>query len=178
MTTLPGLREIRGGRPDLRVPHRRRSGDTSVGLEDTTNVRLRDLLAAMARELVDGLDAEASAVSRAIGDVLVLVAECAPEGKTLLLGQGYLIPDFPLTQEVLLSGRPRALTLSDEGVDPAEARVLEELGFASLLMLPLPMGEAMWGLVEVYRNESRPFGEDDTRVAGEIVARMSARSGL
>lgn len=152
-------------------------GDTSVGVAETTNLRLLDLLAATAQDLVHALEADACTVSRAIGDVLILVAERAPEGRTLLIGQGYLVPDYPPTQEVLSTGRPRALTLSDSDVDPAEARILRELGFASLLMLVLPIGGVTWGLVEVYRTEPRAFDADDVRVAGEIVARASERAG-
>jgi len=42
-------------------------------------------------------------------------------------------------------------------------------------MLALPSGGVTWGLVEVYRIETTPFGADDLRVAGEILARTSAR---
>jgi GAF domain-containing protein len=144
---------------------------------DDANLRLLDLLAATAQELVDGLRADACTVSRAIGDVLILVTERAPEGRTLLMGQGYLVPDYPQTQSVLQTGVPRALTLEDDDVDAGEASVLEELGFKSLLMLPLPIGGTTWGLVEVYRLAAVPFSTDDVRIAGEIVARTSARAG-
>jgi GAF domain-containing protein len=147
-----------------------------MALTETSNLRLLDLLAATAQELVTSLDADACTVSRAIGDVLILVTERAPEGKSLLLGQGYLVPDYPLTQEVLSSGRPRALTLADEDVDLAEATVLEELGFASLVMLPLAIGGVTWGLVEVYRSEPRAFDANDVRIAVEILARTSTRA--
>src|SRR5260221_158591 len=83
--------------------------------------------------------ADASAVSRVIGDVLIMVAECAPEGRTLQMGQGYLVPDYPATQAVLVTGTPLVLTLGEAGVDAEEARVLGELGFASLLMLRLDL---------------------------------------
>jgi GAF domain-containing protein len=146
-------------------------------MTETTNLRLSDLLTATAHELVDGLDGDACTVSRVIGDVLILVAERAPAGRTLVMGLGYLVTDYPLTQVVLASGRPRALTLSDDDLDPAEASVLHELGFASLLMLPLSIGGVAWGLVEVYRIAPSPFGADDLRVAGEILARTSARAG-
>jgi GAF domain-containing protein len=145
-------------------------------LTKTTNLRLLDLLAATAQELVSRLEADACTVSRVIGDVLILVTEHAPQGQTLLMGQGYLVPDYPLTQVVLSSGTPRALTLADDDVDPAEATVLRELGFASLLMLPLRIGGLTWGLVEVYRFDPLPFGDKDIVVAGEILARTSARA--
>ena len=115
-------------------------------------------------------------MSRVIGDVLILVTERAPEGRTLLLGQGYLVPDYPMTQIVLSSGTPYALTLSDENVDQAEAGVLEELGFASLLMLPIAIGGSTWGLVEIYRILPVAFDTDAIRTAGEIVARASRRA--
>jgi GAF domain-containing protein len=160
---------------EIRVP--RVTGDTPFGVADATNLTLADLLAATVQELVERLAADACIVSRAIGDVLILVAEHAPEGRTLLLGQGYLVPDYPLTQAVLSSGRPRALTLADGDIDAGETSILEELGFASLLMLPLPIGGATWGLVEVYRSKPVPFDATDMRVAGEIVARTSVRAG-
>jgi GAF domain-containing protein len=145
-------------------------------LTEPTNLRLLDLLTATTDELVVGVNADACTVSRVIGDVLILITERAPEGMTLLMGQGYLVPDYPLTQAVLSSGRPQALTLSDDDIDPAEASVLQELGFASLLMLPLAIGGHTWGLVELYRVEPHPFDANDVSVAGAILARASARA--
>lgn len=153
------------------------TSDTPSVVAEGTNLRLADLLAATVQEIVERVAADACIVSRVIGDVLILVAERAPEGRTLLQGQGYLVPDYPLTQAVLSSGRPHALTLADADIEPGEARVLKEIGFASLLMLPLAIGGATWGLVEVYRTEPVPFDSTDIRVAGEIVARTSARAG-
>ena len=56
---------------------------------------LREVLSAMADDLIDRLEADACALSRVIGDVLILVAERVPDGRTLLQGQGYLVPDYP-----------------------------------------------------------------------------------
>jgi transcriptional regulator with GAF, ATPase, and Fis domain len=142
----------------------------------TSNLRLFDLLAETARELVDRLTADATAVSRMIGDVLILVAECAPEGRTLQMGQGFLVPDYPATQAVLATGTPQALTTADVDPDEQEVRVLDELGFASLLLLRLELGAATWGLVEVYRVEPRAFDVDEIRLAAEILARTSERA--
>jgi GAF domain-containing protein len=143
---------------------------------DTFTMRLLDLLSATASELVHRLDADGCAISRVIGDVLILVAESAPEGSTLQLGQGYLVPDYPRTQEVLATREPYTLTLADDVVDPEEASVLRELGFQSLLMLPLDLGVNRWGLVEVYRSAPRPFSTDDVRIATEIIAKASAQA--
>ena len=140
-------------------------------------MRLLDLLAATAGELVETLQADACAVSRVIGDVLILVTERVPAGTTLVMGQGYLVTDFPQTQDVLATGRARAITLSDAQVDGAEAAVLEELGFGALLMLQLQIGGSAWGLVEVYRISGQPFDGAAVRAAEEILGRTSARAG-
>jgi GAF domain-containing protein len=144
---------------------------------EPSNLRLTDLLAATADTLVDRLHADACTVSRAIGDVLILVVEHAPPGTTLLKGQGYLVPDYPLTQEVLSSGGPRSLTVADEDADPAEVTLLHELGFASLLMLPLTIAGATWGLVEVYRLDPVPFDADDVRAASKLLEEAGRRVG-
>jgi GAF domain-containing protein len=148
-----------------------------VVVPDTFTMRLLDLLSATAAELVERLEADACAISRVIGDVLILVAESAPAGSTLQLGQGYLVPDYPRTQEVIATRAPYTLTLDDDVVDPAEAEVLRELGFTSLLMLPLDLGSDRWGLVEVYRSAPQPFSDDDVRTATTIVAEASTQAG-
>jgi hypothetical protein len=133
------------------------------------NLKLLDVLSNLADELIARLDADACAISRVIGDVLILVAERIPGGGTLQMGQGYLVPDFPQTAEVLQTGEPRRLTLDDVDVDPAEAMVLRTHGFGALAMFTLELNGAVWGLVEVYRREPRAFSEADIRVASELI---------
>ncbi len=137
---------------------------------EPAKLRLHDVLGSTARELVTRLDADACAISRVIGDVLIFVAEATTPGRTLQLGQGFLVPDFPETQAMLADGRPRLLTLADADVDSSEAQLLREFGFGALLMLRLDLGGQPWGLVEIYREEPRPFVEADARVAGELLA--------
>jgi transcriptional regulator with GAF, ATPase, and Fis domain len=138
-------------------------GDT-----EPVTARLRDVLSTMADDLVSRLDADACAISRVIGDVLIIVAERTPDGETLQQGQGYLVPDFPQTAEVLRSREPRALTLDDPDLDPAEAVVLRDYGFGALLMLALELEGNAWGLVEVYRKERRAFSAADVLLAREL----------
>jgi GAF domain-containing protein len=132
-------------------------------------LRLLDVLTTMADDLVAQLDADACAISRVIGDVLILVAERVEDGGTLQQGQGYLVSDYPQTVEVLQSREPRALTLDDADIDSAEAFILREHGFGSLVMLPLDLNGNAWGLVEVYRSERRPFSEAEIRLAGTLI---------
>src|SRR5262249_38871030 len=126
-------------------------------MPEAMNRRLLDVLNALATDLVESLEADACAISRVIGDVLIMIAERVPDERTLLHGQGYLVSDYPQTAEVLETGVPRALTLDDRDVDEAEASVLVEQGFGSLVMAPLVVNGAIWGLVEVYRFERIPF---------------------
>lgn len=127
------------------------------------------MLRTLADTLVARLDADACAISRVIGDVLILVAECSRDGSGLQQGQGYLVSDFPQTAEVLESRTPRGLTLDDPDLDAAEASILREHGFGALVMLPLDLNGDAWGLVEVYRIERRPFSEAEIRLAGELI---------
>jgi GAF domain-containing protein len=99
---------------------------------------------------IDAAGADAGAISQLLGDVLILVADQAPPGRVLQTGHGYLVSDFPLTQEVISQRAARAVSLADERADEAEAVLLRELGYDALLMLPLVVDGEVWGLVELY----------------------------
>jgi GAF domain-containing protein len=116
---------------------------------------VRGLLATTCEELVALLDATACAVSRVVGDLLVGLDEHTLTGRPLEYGHEYLIPDYPLTQEVIESGEPRQVSRLDPDADRTEAELLEKLGFESLLMVCLPSGGSCWGLVEVYAEKGR-----------------------
>ena len=133
------------------------------------NLRLGDALEATARALVDQLDADACAISRVVGDVLVMVTEYAPAGHVLQLGQGYLVADFPETRRVIDRREPRSVCVGAADADPSEEQVLRELGLGALLMLPLVLRNEAWGLVEVYREQARPFGAVEIRAATAIL---------
>jgi GAF domain-containing protein len=125
------------------------------------------------RELVELTDASACMLSRVIGELLIEVAEYSAVGKDLNLGHGYLIADFPLTQEVIELKEPRGVTLLDPDAEPNEAKLLRELGFDALLMLPLVSGEECWGLVELYDRGGRRFGDEDARRVAPVLDRVA-----
>jgi GAF domain-containing protein len=135
---------------------------------------LPGMLHTTTRELVEVVDGLACAISRVVGDVLIQVAEYARDGRTLVLGHGYLISDFPLTDEALRQGRPHCLSLLDPDPDPREATLLNELGLDSLLMIPLPSPAGPWGLAEIYVN-GRRFDADDVARVGPIAAAFGER---
>jgi hypothetical protein len=110
-----------------------------------------------------------------IGDVLVQVAEHAPDGRSFQLGRGFLVSQFPTTAEVLRSGKASAVDLDDPAADPAEAAVLRDLAVRGVLMLALRDGPTAWGLVELYRLDPPAFAPDDVQRAGEIVRDAESR---
>lgn len=122
-------------------------------------------------ELVELFDASFASVSRVIGDLLVELSGYRRSGEPHPL-ELFLVTDYPLTQEVIDGGEPRVVRRADPRADPAEAALLERLGFDSLLMLPLLSHGQSWGLVEIYADEDRQFGQEDVERALKIVDRV------
>ena len=142
-----------------------RAGDTS-GVAPSA---VPQLLSGTARRLVEILDgATACVVSRVIGDLLVDLTQHSNSGR-IDSGHEYLVSDFPLTQQVIESGEPQVVVLSDPEADPAEADLLRRIGFESLLMLPLETSGSSWGLLEVY-GDKRGFTGADVEAASAVAA--------
>jgi hypothetical protein len=128
------------------------------------------VLTALCRQLVEELDASACVLSRVVGELIVQLTDHTVDNRKLIIGQGYLIPDYPLTARVLDDGKPVALSLADPDADLDEAALLAELGFEALLMLRLSLGGKPWALVEVYGDGGRQFDDADIARAARIVA--------
>ena len=127
--------------------------------------RVPSLISATARTLVELLDAAACTISRMIGDLLVDLVQHRRVGEPPRRGHGYLISDYPLTREVLELIEPRTVFVADADADPAEIKLLRELGFDALLMTAIDVDGAAWGLIEVYGNSGRRFDDADVNVA-------------
>ena len=141
-----------------------------------------ELMRAAARAAVDTVDGDGCAISRILGDVLVELAEFAGMRQTLYLGHGYLVSDFPLTKEAIDHREARTVYRRDPDADEREVALLEELGFSSLLMVPICAREEVWGLAEIYREGVHRFVDRDARratelfeIVGERVAELEAR---
>lgn len=139
-------------------------------MEDRPTAAQRQL-ERLCESLVDEVGASAALVSRVIGELLIEVAEHVTSPRSLRTGHGYLIEDFPLTLEVIRRREPRMVALDEPEPDPAEAGLLRQLGFQSLLMLPLESGEECWGLVELYREDVGSFLSEDVARAREVLRR-------
>ena len=129
---------------------------------------IRGVLETACHGLVDTLDASACEISRVVGDLLVGLVELSPgDERRLDLGHEYVISEYPLTQEVIERGEARTVSLREEAPEPNEAKLLEKLGFDSLLMVCLPTTTGCWGLVEAYADE-KLFNESDAAAAERI----------
>jgi hypothetical protein len=131
------------------------------------------LLGATARTFVELFDAPAITISRVIGDLLVDLIQHRPSGRADRLGHGYLISDYPLTRAVIEEREPRTVFLGDPDADPAEARLLRELGFDSLLMTSIDADDGAWGLIEVYGEKGRRFRDDEIALIRDLTNEVS-----
>ena len=129
------------------------------------------LLSTAAQSFLELLGAQACTISRVIGDLLVDLMQVAREGRPDRLGHGYLISDFPVTRAAIEEREPRTVYLDDPEVDEAEARLLRELGYDSLLMFALESNGAAWGLVEVYER-GRRFTDEEIALARGVAAEV------
>ena len=156
------------------------SGSVSAAAEQLRGANtVAELLALTAESFAGVLDAPACTISRVIGDLLVDLVQHRRSGAANRLGHGYLISDYPLTRAVIEDRQPQTVYTGDAHADQAETSLLTELGFDSLLMLPIEAQDAPWGLVEVYGN-GRRFEPADVDVArklaaevGEVLERLS-----
>jgi GAF domain-containing protein len=157
----------------------RDQGVDAALLAASTVPELMRTAARLATEVVDG---SGCAISRMLGDVLIELAEFAGARKTLYLGHGYLISDYPLTRDAIERREARTVYRPDPDADEREVEILDELGFTSLLMVPICAGNDVWGLAEVYREGVHRFVDADAEramrlfaVVGERVAELEGR---
>lgn len=193
---VASFHELRGAVPGVAAA---RPGETPRrGRNDSAGLVLVDALEAaqaieseltadavcdrLCKALVFVVGATACQASRVIGEFVVDSNEHALREVRLGDGTAYRLTDFPLTEEVLRERAPRAQSFVDGSVEPAEAFVLRDLGMNALLMLPLSVRGAAWGLVELYEMRLRRFSEGDVAVARFLTSvaerRLDAVAGV
>jgi diguanylate cyclase (GGDEF)-like protein len=129
----------------------------------------------LCKAVVFVVGATGCSASRVAGNYLVDATRHALRQVSLGEDAAYRISDFPLTEEVLRSGEPRAVSFLDREVDDAEAFILRELGMNAVLMLPLRVGGRTWGLLELYEMRLRRFTEDDVAIAQFLTSHAERR---
>ena len=129
----------------------------------------------LCRALTFVVGATGCLVSLVKGDRLFDVARHSLREISLGEEATYLIDDFPLTKQVLESGRSRAISFLDNDLDRAEAFVLRELQMNACLLVPLVVAGRPWGLVELYDARMRRYSRDEEVVADFLSAQASRR---
>ncbi len=82
------------------------------------------------------------------------------------MDRSYDVYDYPLTRRVLRDGTPQLVHVDSPDGDPAEMRLLTQIGAETLLMLPLTAGGRTVGLVELLLvgRASQPSGRSEVDV--------------
>jgi hypothetical protein len=93
----------------------------------------------------------------------------------------FLLSEYPATAEVLETGEAAQVLASDPDADAAEVRLLAEMGYRSLLMVPLLAGARSIGVLEACAAEERPWSRTQihsTRILGYQLAHVLERARL
>ena len=85
------------------------------------------------------------------------VVAVSGSGRWDLDGQRYPLAQYPATRHVMETLCSLQILLNDQYADPDEADLLEELGFASMLIVPIVFRNRSLGIVEAYSRAERPW---------------------
>jgi putative nucleotidyltransferase with HDIG domain len=138
---------------------------------------LPDLYAALARSVVASLGVEACLVSLLDDDGEVLrdvAGSVVPPVQLNMIAEHYQLREFPVTKNVIETGDPIEIAISDPLAHATEKQFLRELNFSRVLMCPLAVDGKAIGIVEAFRTEDRPFRDDDPQQVGLIVSFASS----
>ena len=81
----------------------------------------------------------------------------------------YLVENYPATGHALGSGDAVEIRSEDPGADPAEVRLLRELGYRSLLIVPvLNADQVAIAVIEVYSIGNRTWSDLDRAVMAQV----------
>lgn len=126
------------------------------------------------REAVQGLEAELGAdeviVSLLEGEELVVVGGDGPDR----LKDRFRIADYPETAQLLREQGSLQVHVTDPEADLAEVELLRELGYRSMLMLPVSCAGEAIGLLEAYSAAGRPFSRFEIGRARIIALQLGA----
>ena len=125
---------------------------------------LPDLFAGLARSTINAINADACLVSLLDDDRRILrdvAASVVPPAKLNTVAEEYFLDDFPVTERTIRNRDHVQLSLSDAHIEEAERKILEDFGFARVLICGFSIGTELKGTVEAYRLSDRPFRSDD-----------------
>jgi PAS domain S-box-containing protein len=155
----------------------------------SSKLSVDELLHGLAQRMASALETDECTISRwdKASDTLWVVAagsqpadsvgEAQSNGdsdqQTFSRERPYVVADYPATAKVLSSQEPAVVLVSDRQADPAEVALLDELGWHSLLMLPLVMHDTVVGLVEIYDAKERIFTSEEIRLAQALTSQAA-----
>jgi GAF domain-containing protein len=85
----------------------------------------------------------------------------------------YAVADYPATRAVLDTQVVVEVHASDANADPAERALLIDVGQASLLMVPLTVGDRSIGVLELLQREHRRWTGTDIANARGLATHLS-----
>ncbi len=103
--------------------------------------------------ICEELGADEILISIIDGEELVMIGSAGPDRSE----QRFRIADYPETERLLREQGSIQIHVTDPEADPAEIEVLKELGYRSVLMLPVSCAGRAIGLFEAYSAGGRPF---------------------
>jgi GAF domain-containing protein len=139
-------------------------------------VRSRSELDSAVRLIERLLHADDVTVSRVVAGERML--ETLTDHSGVAPGERYSYDDYPTTEHVIVEQVAGQLVAGDPSSDPAEVRLLKELGFAGLLMVPIVAGGSTVGLMEVSRRSGRPWTSaesDNARLLAQCLTAAVSR---
>ena len=123
----------------------------------------------------------ADAITAELGadDLLVSVIEdqelvAVGAGGPDRLEERYLISEYPETARLLRDRDSSQVLVSDPEADPSEIQLLRDLGYGSVLMLPICCGGMTIGLFEAYSRQVRPWSRFEIGRARMIALQLGA----
>ena len=123
--------------------------------------RLEDVLELAAERSLEALGGASLAISRldidaGIVRTLVNVGELGPGEERFPQDETYLMTDYPSTAAAMREGGSAIGAIDDPNTDPAQRELLKQLGKESSMAVPMMVGGAPWGELEVYTAPGRP----------------------
>jgi diguanylate cyclase (GGDEF)-like protein len=92
-------------------------------------------------------------------------------------GRAHSIDRWPSYHQVIAARSPRAFLVDGPDLEPHESRYLREMGIASVMVVPLSMGDEVLGVMSLYRVDPIPFSARTLAFAGELAAQASLALG-
>lgn len=142
----------------------------SSALVYTSSYNPENILSRIVEQMAKALDANDCSISRwdkETGAVVVWVQEWGQEAsQASQVGDISYLKDLPSTRAVLQNRQPLTVLASDPQADAAKLEQMRTRGVRSLLMLPLAVGDRVFGLVELGNTGyERVFSPDELQLA-------------